>query len=155
MSLVAKCFEQTAIECKLRFFWHTTMFDSLIHSPTDCLRAVLGNTVTHSLPRIYNSDFTLFTLSLMAVMNMRRRPSIRDVLLYWTPVETIFYKLCLSACCLPSSIFIPVSLPSLSLSVHLSPRSEVWIQRELSSLPYLPFSHTSSWCFPTIHSYII
>ncbi len=63
------------------------------------------------------------------------------------PVGPIFYKLCLSACSLPSFSVLPSSSPfhslSLSLSVYLSSPSEVWIQTESSALLYF-FSHTAS-----------
>lgn len=50
------------------------------------------------------------------------------VSLYWTPVEAIFYKLCLSACHLRSlSIFLSSS-PFTPCQPYLSSPSEVWVQ---------------------------
>lgn len=89
-------------------------------------------------------------------MNMRYSPFRLNkihVFLFWTPVGTIFYKLCFSACSLPSFSVLPSSSPfhslSLSLSVCLSSPSEVWIQIESSSLLYF-FSHTQPLHLPLL-----
>lgn len=69
------------------------------------------------------------------------------------PVGPIFYKLCLSACSLPSFSVLPSSSPfhslSLSLSVYLSSPSEVWIQTESSALLYF-FFHTQPLHLPLL-----
>ena len=56
---------------KLHFFWHTTMFDSLIHSPR--LPSCCARTHSDTQPHLQLRFHSVFTLSLTAGMNMRRR----------------------------------------------------------------------------------
>lgn len=126
----------------LQLIWHANIFNCLIQSarsPSSCVQT-LTHTVTHtqSPTQLQLRLDLVFTISLTVGMNMHQGPFRLHkacVFLYWTPVETIFYKLRLSTCRLRSFfVFLSSSLftPCLDPVCSSSP-SELWIQIESSS----------------------
>lgn len=96
-------------------------------------------------------------LNIFAGMNMRQGPfrlHKAHVFLYWTPIETIFYKLCLSACRLRSlSIFLSSSpsTPCLNPVCLLPARCEFKLSHPLVLIFLVFFLHPLSHCDRIFH----